>query len=222
LKILSAIFFIALYACTAVDRDTDINADIYQGYRFEYSEATNETIISAVFKAGSEDGNVIRLSAPAFFTVNDDFCNYCDTVDYPYALSYASRLPEAVLNFVDFEKNEYINRVELDSLFPVRDFCAAVDSVSHGVKVSFSGSELCEGEELMLVVSAGEKEVSYDISERADNVFRISDEILKDFAGKTVCMKLYRIRTVELNDVSPAGGEVQLVYASKIKEVELP
>lgn len=222
MKILSAIFFIALYACSAVDRDTDINAEIYQGYRFEYNEATNKTIISAVFKTDSEDGKVIRLSAPALFTVNDEFCNYCDTADYPYVLSYTSRLPEAVMDLVDFEKNEYINRVELDSLFPVKDFYAAVDSVSHEVKVSFSGSELYDGEKLMLEVSAGEKKVSYDISEKKDNVFRISDEILKDFAGKTVCMKLSRIRTIELYEVSPAGGEVQLVYSSKIKEVELP
>ena len=205
-----------------MDRDVNIDTDIYQGYRFEYNEATNETIVSAVFKAGSKDGEVIRLSSPAVFTVNDEFCNFQDSAEYPYMLSYASRLPEAVLDLVDFRRQEYINRIELDSLIPVKDFHAVIDSASHELKVSFSGNKLCKGEELRLLVSAGDEEVSYIVSGLTDNVLLIGKEILNDFAGRTVRMRLCRIRNAELNNASPAGGSVRFVYSSKIKEVVIP
>ena len=216
-------FLIASYACSSFEKEEAFaDTAIYQGYRFEYDEEVNETNISAVFRTGSEDGEEIKLSPPAFLTVNDEFCNYQDNnPDYPYNITFKSRLPEAVLEFVDFDKNIFTNSIKLDSLVQVKDFKAVVDSDSRKVEVMYEGKDMCKGESLKLIVSAGEDEIVYDVTEGDDNVITISDDIIEDFKGKLVSLKLLRIKNIDLADVSPAGGSVQLVYSSKIKEVQL-
>ncbi len=216
------VIFSAVYACSGFENEAGAPVNVYQGYRFEYDEASNETYIGAVFRAGSDTGEVIKLSSPALLMVNGDICEYDeDNIEYPYQLSFRSRLPEAVIDFIDFNKQEFINKIELDSLVQVKDFVVAIDSVSHVVRVSYSGDDKCTKEFLKLIVSAGGTEVIYDVDEGEDNTIIISEDILEDFKGQWVSMKLLRIKNIDLSNVSPAGGSVQLVYSSKIKEVQL-
>jgi len=223
LKLFTVILLVVtFYACSGLEDAEVMNADVYQGYRFEYDEATNETYIGAVFKLNSEDGEVIKLASPALLKVNDQVCGYnAEDVDFPYSLSFTSRLPEAVLDFIDYKKQEFVNKMELDSIVQVKDFVTVIDSASHQIKVSFVGDDRCPGEMLKLIVSAKGKELSYDIAGTDSNTIVVNEDILKDFKGELVSMKLCRIKNIDLLNVSPAGGSVQFVYASKIKEVQL-
>ncbi len=219
---LLAIVFSAVYACSGFEDEAEMPADVYQGYRFEYDEADNETNIGAVFRAGSEKGEVVKLSSPALLKVNDEICEYDDSnADYPYQLTFKSRLPEALINFIDFKKQEFINKIELDSLVQVKDFTIAIDSAAHVVSLSLTGEERCPHEIIQLVVMASGVEVVYDVTEGEDNTIVVSDDILNSFAGQLVSVKLLRIKIIDLSDVSAAGGSAQLVYSSKIKEVRL-
>jgi len=97
------VIFSAVYACSDFENESGAPDNVYQGYRFEYDEASNETYIGAVFRAGSDTGEVIKLSSPALLMVNEDLCEYDeDNNEYPYQLSFRSRLPEAVIDFIDF------------------------------------------------------------------------------------------------------------------------
>ncbi|NPA37738.1 MAG: hypothetical protein GXO47_12915 [Chlorobi bacterium] len=223
-KFILAIFFaLGVLACSNSDELSVCDIDVYQGYRFEYDEYFNITEVGAVFRAGSREGEKVKLVPPAFLTVNDEICSdFNVSEDFPYTIDYESRLPMAVVDFVDFKENMYAHCFMLDSLATVGDVNVYTDSVKHTIVVTFTGECKTENETFEIVISGNNgKSIKFDVEPGEDNVIVVDNDIVEEFSGELVELKLVRIKTVELENISSAGGDLQLVYSSQVKEVQL-
>ena len=218
----AAIFLIVSYACGDSEYSNPMDEDLYQGFRFEYDEQSNETNVGAVFRLGSKDGEKVNLSPPAFLLVNEDICvDYDETREYPYNVTFESRLPEAVIEFQDFQEQMYVQNVKLDSLVNVGELLVSSERENKTVTISFTGDEQCPGETITLVVTYDNEEFRYNVKPTDDNTITLNSDITSLFSGKEVGVKILRTKNIKLNNVSPAGGDLLLVYTSRERRVKL-
>ena len=218
----AAVFLIVSYGCGDAEYSNIIDEDLYQGFRFEYDEESNQTNVGAVFRLGSKDGEKVNLSPPAFLLVNEDICvDYDETREYPYNVTFESRLPEAVIDFQDFQERMFANNIKLDSLVNVGELLISSERKNEEVTISFSGEKQCEGETITLVITYDNTEFSYNVKPENDNTIILDSDIVSLFSGKEIGIKILRIKNIKLDNVSSAGGDLQLVYTSRERQVQL-
>ena len=218
----AAVLLAMSYGCGDAGHFNPMDEDLYQGFRFEYDEESNETNVGAVFRLGSKDGEKVNLSPPAFLLVNEDICvDYDETREYPYNVTFESRLPEAVIDFQDFHEQMFAHNIKLDSLVNVGELLISSKRDNETVAISFTGEEMCPGETITLVVTYDNEEFRYDVNPGDDNTITLKSDIVTLFSGKEVGIKILRIKNIELDNVSPAGGDLRLVYTSRERRVQL-
>ncbi|GEM_PF-6240360 len=210
------------YACKDADYSNPMDEDFYQGLRFEYNEESNLTTVGAIFRLGTKDGEKVRLSPPAFLLINGDICSdYDETKEYPYSVIFESRLPEAVINFTDFKERIFANNVKLDSLENVGELVVNTDRKDKTVTVSFTGEKQSNSETITLVIIYEDSEYKYDVQPEGNNSITLDSDIASLYSGKEIGIKIVRVKSVKLNNVSSAGGDLQLVYTSRERRVQL-
>ncbi len=213
---------IVSYACGDSDYYDPMDEELYQGIRFEYNEESNQTNVGVVFRLETKEGEKIRLSPPAHLLINEEILNdYDGTLEYPYSVSFESRLPEAVIDFVDFKKQMFAHKVRLDSLVNVGELYIDSDREDKSFSVLFTGEKRCEGETITLVISCNDSEFRYDVQPENDNSITLDSGIISLFSGKEVGIKIVRVKNIKLQNVSSAGGDLQLVYVSQEKHIQI-
>ena len=219
---LAAVVLMISFACENADEVDAYIEDVYQGFRFEYDEGSNETSIGAVFRLGSSEGEKIELLFPAFVKVNEDLCvDYNEETEYPYNITFESRLPEAIIDFVDFKKRIFNHSVKLDSLVYVGELIVEKDRGEETVNISFTGDKQYSEETITVVVMYEDNEISFEVDAEDDNTITLNSDVIDMFAGKEVGIKILRVKNIKLDNVSAAGGDLQLVYSSQVKWIQL-
>ncbi len=217
----SAILMIS-FACENAEEADIYNVDIYQGFKFEYDEGSNQTSIEAVFILGSDEGEKIELLPPAYLKVNEECCvEYDEESEYSYGFTFESRVPVAVIDFVDFKKRMFIHSIKLDSLVYVGELIVVKDRGEETVNISFTGDKQSSEETITVVVMYEDNEISFEVDAEDDNTISLGSDVIAMFAEKEVGIKILREKNIKLDDVSAAGGDLQLVYTSSVKWIQL-
>lgn len=210
------------FACENAEETDVFNEDVYQGFRFEYDEGSNQTIIDAVFRLGSKKGEKIELLPPAYVKVNEGFCvEYNEESEYPYSLTFESRVPEAVIDFVDFKKRMFTHSIKLDSLVYVGELLVEKNRGEETLNISFTGEKQSSEETITVVVMYEDIETSFEVDAEDDNIITLNADVMAMFAGKEVGIKILRVKNIKLDNVSAAGGDLKLVYSSRVKWIQL-
>ena len=127
----------------------------------------------------------------------------------------------ALIEFQDFQEQMYVQNVKLDSLVNVGELLVSSERENKTVTISFTGDEQCPGETITLVVTYDNEEFRYNVKPTDDNTITLNSDITSLFSGKEVGVKILRTKNIKLNNVSPAGGDLLLVYTSRERRVKL-
>lgn len=196
--------------------------DIYQGYRLEFNEGLNTTILEAMFKKGSEKGTEIVLTSPAYVLVNEQsFTEFDQAKEYPYEFSFQSRLPEARIDFMDLQRKLYSNAIHLKEMEPVGEISVMFEDETGNLHLTFSGGEQRDDELITVTLSTSKHHVNQIKSTPGGNTIIIEANDLLPLVGHEVKVLVTRERFLDLDYVSESGGEILLVYTSKEYTISL-
>ncbi len=219
---LAIVVLMMSYACENTEETDVFNADVYQGFRFGYDEGSNQTSIGAVFRLGSIEGEKIELLPPAYLKVNEECCvEYDEESEYPYGFTFESRVPVAVIDFADFKKRMFIHSIKLDSLVYVGELSVEKERGEEKINILFTGEKQSSKETITVVVMYEDNEVSFEADAEDDNTISLGSDVVAMFVGKEVGIKILRVKNIKLDNVSAAGGDLQLVYTSRVKWIQL-
>ncbi len=212
-----------LAGCGSTKSD-DINAAvIYQSYRYEFNAGTGHTIAQARFLVRTAAGDMIRLVSPAEVRLNGalmtDFSDFLKR-GYEMVLNRYERL--GTFRYTDRDRMVYTNTADLTQVASIAmpAGLTQIDS-TRDFTIRWTGDALGPQETAILEVKWNNGAYNQQVVDVGSTGITLTTHDLGAIGRRTVSMRLQRVRKLPIQQATPMGGEMELVWSSPTVEVQI-